>query len=258
MRYIGILLILLCVLSCQNSNVSNSSFEDLEDGYYPKGRIPEWVKETLSEDGYKILQQLSQNYEMTYYKLSPQTKGDSDTLRQKKNKATIDFLLNYDVLETPRLKTKAEGDIDYGWSGNLGGTPIGGGYDTGQGLGGGSIEDTDWDFGGQTHVFWREFYNLHDLYAKISISYKYNTKTKKATELKGIYINIDKYGLSLNLSWEERGSCAEIINDGDDLKVFIYGRIKAEIEIEGLVGSDLIVENFYKNIEYEVNPGYDG
>lgn len=46
-----------------------------------------------------------------------------------------------------RLKTKSEGDIDYGWSGFPGGTPIGGGYDTGIGLGGGgqwsesSVED---------------------------------------------------------------------------------------------------------------------
>ena len=87
MRYIGILLILLCVLSCQNSNVSNSSFEDLEDGYYPKGRIPEWVKETLSEDGYKILQQLSQNYETVYIKEL-----------QMENKEFLDYLTKYDNL----------------------------------------------------------------------------------------------------------------------------------------------------------------
>ena len=51
---------------------------------------------------------------------------------------TGEKVVGEDLPSVPRLKTKAEGNIDYGWSGNLGGTPIGGGYDSGQGLGGGN------------------------------------------------------------------------------------------------------------------------
>lgn len=262
--YISLLVIFSCVLSCQNSDSLESSTEKLEEGYYPKGVIPDWVKETVSEDGYKILQQLSQKYEITFYKLSPQTKANADTLRQKINDETINFLLNYnsndDDNETPRLKTKSEGNIDYGWTGNPGGTPIGGGYDTGQGLtgggGGGSKEDDDLEWEAQTHTFWKEYFHLRNLYADVSLGYKYNPKTKKAIEKGNIEISLDKYGLSLSLSWQDRCSAFDIVDEGENLRVLISGRIKSEVAIDGLVGSDLVVESFYKKVEYKVEPGH--
>ena len=167
---------------------------------------------------------------------------------------------NDDDNETPRLKTKSEGNIDYGWTGNPGGTPIGGGYDTGQGLtgggGGGSKEDDDLEWEAQTHTFWKEYFHLRNLYADVSLGYKYNPKTKKAIEKGNIEISLDKYGLSLSLSWQDRCSAFDIVDEGENLRVLISGRIKSEVAIDGLVGSDLVVESFYKKVEYKVEPGH--
>ena len=115
------------VFSALSRSVKNS----VEKGVvYPKGVIPQWVKDSLSEEGYALVCQLSRKYEMTYYPLSLKGKERMSLRNENTNQRTIDVLLsipeeqlNYSIEENlidmnvPRLKVlnaESEGD---GWDG---------------------------------------------------------------------------------------------------------------------------------------------
>lgn len=48
----------------------------------------------------------------------------------------------------------------------------------------------------------------------------------------------------------------EIINDGKKLSLHVDGRLKTRIEIEGLVGSDLVIKTINDTFIYNVEPGH--
>ena len=251
------------VFSALSRSVKNS----VEKGVvYPKGVIPQWVKDSLSEEGYALVCQLSRKYEMTYYPLSLKGKERMSLRNENTNQRTIDVLLsipeeqlNYSIEENlidmnvPRLKVlnaESEGD---GWDGEDGDD----GWDGGDSEGGGSGEFDEYEFASQTNRVYQKNYVIFRVYVDVSTGYLYDSDEDVAVDIQSLNVNIDHYGFSGLLSWEERSTMGRIIDEGKTLELHVNGRIKSSIEIEGIIGSDLILDKVYKTIECDVIPGYD-
>lgn len=95
------------------------------------------------------------------------------------------------------------------------------------------------------------------VYVDVSTGYLYDSDEDVAVDIQSLNVNIDHYGFSGLLSWEERSTMGRIIDEGKTLELHVNGRIKSSIEIEGIIGSDLILDKVYKTIECDVIPGYD-
>ena len=95
------------------------------------------------------------------------------------------------------------------------------------------------------------------MYVDVSAGYEYHSVLKIATEFKTINVNTDRYGLSFNIYWQERSHIGKIVNSGKNLDLHVDGRLKTSIEIEGLVGTDLVITSINKTFNFPVEPGHN-
>ena len=266
---LGIILYSCCGFEKDNSqNASSVCISKCvvdEDVVYPKGVIPAWVKDSLSEEGYALVCQLSKKYEMSYYPVSGYQTDDRMLENKKKemNEKAIAWLLTASIEDNnalhetaPRLKSRSEG-------GNIGGGIIGGGGGGGSIGGGGHIggsiggsQSDRFDLCSQTHTFYKEPWGNCMMYVDVSAGYKYNITQKRAVEFRTINVNTDSYLLGFDIYWQDRSKMGEIINDGKKLSLHVDGRLKTRIEIEGLVGSDLVIKTINDTFIYNVEPGH--
>ncbi|WP_303181919.1 hypothetical protein [uncultured Butyricimonas sp.] len=248
---------------CAKENISlamSRSVDGIDEQIvYPKGIVPEWVKDSLSKEGYDLVCQLSEKYEMSYYPISTKKKSRNlFTVDEEKNKKVIEWLLNVPLEEecdlemgvAPRVKSFSSESGGGTWWPGIGGGSTGGGS-----TGGGSTSD-EIKMCSQTHTIYRKKWGMGMMFVDVTAGYKYHSIDKIATEFKTINVTTDRYVLAFNIYWQERSHYGEIVNNGKNLDLHVNGRLKTSIEIEGLVGTDLVIESINETFNFPVEPGH--
>ena len=243
------LLIMIMYSSCQNfdENAISRGLVCEEEIIYPKGIIPEWVKDSLSEAGYNLVCQLSKKYEMSYYPISvKQSNRRLSAINEEKSRKAIEWLLDVPIEEDCLLKEDnlmKEDTIKYVFSRLKQ-------FNS-------ESENEDTEICSQTHTIYKKRWGVGLMFVDVSAGYEYHPVQKIATTFKTIKVNTDHYGLTFNIHWQERSSVGRIVNNGKNLELHVDGRLKTSIEIEGLVGSDLVVTSINNTFNFPVEPGHN-
>ena len=239
------------------SSRSMESDED-ESTIYPKGVIPDWVLNILSEESIEKIKELSAEFEIRYYRVSKRnTQGlnvvDSSEYVLSKEDSVEYFLADSQIA---RVKSSSEGGGDGGDEGE----GIGGGEDFGEGNvgGGGAGESDDITMESQTNTFATWGILMGKVYVDVSVAYLYDKEKDVAVDVIGpLNVNLDYSGFYWGVYWEHRAGGVLLIEDGKKLQYHINGRIKGRIVFEGLVGLDFTMKSIYNTRSFEVIPGYN-
>lgn len=222
----GIFIATVAFSSCRNNfNTTTSNENEIYtfpnvclDTLYPKGIIPKWLKDTLSEEQYNFIYKLSQKYEMSYYPISP----NNHALHEKSN-----------------LKEKIE---------------IGGNIITG---GGHIIEGGNLGYQNsiklycQTHTIYETQWDSSMLLVNMNVIYEHHPSREIAT-IRTINVNTKCHNSNFNAYWQTRSREEKIVNNGKTLDLHINGYLKTSLEIEGLIGIDLIITSINKTFNLPV------
>lgn len=270
LNYVGyvFLFMTLVLFSCQSDLEDVVNEENLEFSasrsmgaidesiVYPKGVIPDWVKNSLSEESLKKIEELSNEFEIRYY----DARG-IQTYNESKDSSILENF--FAKPQFPRIKTYSEiGGGSIGGSGNVDDNDGDDGTNPGGNIGGGGSTSggSQWiDVASQTNNFYKWKSSMGMVYFDVSSSYLYDWDNEIALEKRSEpKITHDYFmGIYWDVYWQERATVVDIINGGKSLKYHINGRIKGKVVFEGIIGLDFAMDNIYGYYTFDVDPGHN-
>ena len=208
------------VLNGETSQLQSRSIENVDEkGFYPLGVIPQWVKDSLSEENLEILKKLSSRYKMKYYRLTEEERQDPN--RKIESEYIVKALLSENL-----MKASFKPVIDSGWVKKAPLVPI-----TSPRLR--SFSEVDFfEVAKITHTLRRLDYVIGYISLKAFLSCQINRVSEEIRE-PSCEINIVTQGLKyFSQSWQDGGTT--VFAEKGLVKYRVIGTYEVSFEIGGI------------------------